>query len=51
MLALGITAIVFGIIEYYQHREYDLNHPDYEKIHSGVIGYALIAIAAIIKSL
>jgi len=51
MLAIGIAALVFGIIEFYQHREYDLNHPDYDKIHSGVIGYAIIAIAAIIKSL
>ena len=47
---IAAASILFGILEYFSHKEYHEKHPDYEKSYSGIIGYIIIAVAALYKA-
>ena len=50
MLGLAGVAVLFAVLESWQHKDYHEKHPDYEPSHTGVFGYVFLAIALAVRS-
>ena len=50
LLIAAALAIVSAFFEFCQHNDYHKKHPDYERSHTGIIGFVIIALFCIIKS-